>query len=87
MEIFWEETPEELSPYGNRGIGEHSMISPAPAIDNALYNALGVRIHSYPFSKERVYKAVQMAKAGETDLWEYPYVQEQNYRKAIKEWL
>ena len=87
IDAFWEETPEELSPYGNRGVGEHSMISPAPAIDNALFDALGVRIHTYPFSKERVYKAVQMGKRGETDLWEYPYAQEQSYKSAIKEWL
>jgi carbon-monoxide dehydrogenase large subunit len=87
IDAFWEETPEELSPYGNRGIGEHSMISPAPAIDNALYEALGIRIHTYPFSRERVYRAIQMAKRGETDLWEYPYIQEQTYRNAIKEWL
>lgn len=87
MDVFWEETPEELSPYGNRGVGEHSMISPAPAIDNALFDALGVRIHTYPFTKERVYKAVQMGRNGETDLWEYPYAQEQSYKSAIKEWL
>lgn len=87
IDSFWEETPEELSPYGNRGIGEHSMISPAPAIGNALFKALGVRIHTYPFSRERVYKAVQMSKTGEEDLWEYPYVQEQNYKKAKKEWF
>ena len=87
IDAFWEETPEELSPYGNRGVGEHSMISPAPAIDNALFDALGVRIHTYPFTKERVYKAVQMGRNGETDLWEYPYAQEQSYKSAIKEWL
>jgi carbon-monoxide dehydrogenase large subunit len=87
IDSFWEETPEELSPYGNRGVGEHSMISPAPAIGNALFNALGVRIHTYPFSRERVYKAVQMSKTSEEDLWEYPYVQEQNYKKAKKEWF
>jgi carbon-monoxide dehydrogenase large subunit len=87
MTAFWEETPEELSPYGNRGVGEHSMISPAPAMDNALYEALGIRIHTYPFTRERVYKAMEMAKEGEKDLWEYPYVQEQNYKKAIKDWF
>ena len=53
----------------------------------SLFDALGVRIHTYPFSKERVYKAVQMGKRGETDLWEYPYAQEQSYKSAIKEWL
>ncbi len=86
VDSFWEETPEELSPYGNRGVGEHSMISPAPAIDNALFDALGIRIHTYPLGRERVYKAIQAKKNGETDLWEYPYALEQSYKNAIKEW-
>ncbi|MGD9821855.1 MAG: molybdopterin cofactor-binding domain-containing protein, partial [Aminobacteriaceae bacterium] len=86
LDAFWEETPEELSPYGNRGVGEHSMISPAPAMDNALFDALGIRIHSYPLNRERVYKAIQAKKKGETDLWEYPYALEQSYKNAIKEW-
>lgn len=70
MDVFWEETPEALSPYGNRGVGEHSMISPAPAINNALFNALGIRIHQYPLSRERVYGAIQAAKRGETDYFD-----------------
>ena len=86
LDAFWEETPEELSPYGNRGVGEHSMISPAPAINNALYEALGIRIHTYPMGRERVYKALQLKKQGDMDLWEYPYAQEQSYKNAIKEW-
>lgn len=69
IESFWEETPEELSPYGNRGVGEHSMIAPGPALSNALYDALGIRIHRYPFTRERVYMAVKAAERGEKDFW------------------
>jgi len=29
---------------------------------------------------------MQAKKKGETDLWEYPYAQEQSYKNAIKEW-
>jgi len=87
IQYFWEETPEEISPYGNRGVGEHSMISPAPAIGNALFNALKVRIHSYPFTRERVYKAIkQFEEKGNVDFWEYPFAREQDYKQAIKSW-
>lgn len=87
IQYFWEETPEEISPYGNRGVGEHSMISPAPAIGNALFNALKVRIHSYPFTRERVYKAIkQFDEKGNVDFWEYPFAREQDYKQAIKSW-
>ncbi len=86
IEAFWEETPEEISPYGNRGVGEHSMIAPAPATNNALFNATGMRIHSYPLSRERVFKALHAKERGETDFWEWPYALDLAFRKAKKEW-
>ncbi|TYB83800.1 MAG: xanthine dehydrogenase family protein molybdopterin-binding subunit [Kosmotoga sp.] len=55
IDFFWEETPETISPYGNRGVGEHSMIAPAPAINNAVFNATGIRINDYPLSREKVF--------------------------------
>jgi len=69
IESFCEETPEDPSPYGNRGVGEHSMISPAAALGNALYKAIGIRIHQYPFTRERVYMAIKAAERGEKDFW------------------
>lgn len=85
-DYFWEETPEEISPYGNRGIGEHSMIAPAPALDNAIYDALKIRIHSYPLHKERVYSAVKAAERGETDLWAYELGPKKSYAEILEEW-
>jgi CO/xanthine dehydrogenase Mo-binding subunit len=70
IESFWEETSEELSPYGNRGVGEHPMIAVGPAIGNALYKALGIRIHKQPFNRERVYMANKAAEKGEEDFWD-----------------
>lgn len=85
-DYFWEETPEKISPYGNRGIGEHSMIAPAPALNNAIYNALKLRIHSYPLHKERVYTALQEAKQGGTDLWDYELDEKKSYVEVLEEW-
>jgi len=86
IEGFWEETPEELSPYGNRGVGEHSMIAPAPAINNALFDAAGIRIHSYPLTRERVFKALKSKEKGETEFIEWPYELDIAFGKAKKEW-
>jgi carbon-monoxide dehydrogenase large subunit len=85
-DYFWEETPEEVSPYGNRGIGEHSMIAPAPALNNAVCNALGVRIHSYPLSRERVYTALKEAERGDKDFWGYELNRGKKYREVCEEW-
>ncbi len=51
------ETPLEDGPWGARGVGEHVMVQTAPAIANALYNALGVRFNDLPLSAEKVYLA------------------------------
>jgi carbon-monoxide dehydrogenase large subunit len=46
-------------PYKVRGIGEHSNIQVAPAIVNAIEDAVGVRIYDLPVTSEKVYKALQ----------------------------
>jgi carbon-monoxide dehydrogenase large subunit len=52
------ETPLEDGPWGARGVGEHVMVPTAPAMANALYNALGIRFHDLPLSAETVYLAL-----------------------------
>ncbi len=52
------EVPQPDGPFGARGVGEHTMIGAAPAIANAVYNALGVRITSMPITQEKVATAV-----------------------------
>ena len=39
---------------GAKGIGEHTMIPPAPAILNALHDAIGIRVYKTPATPERV---------------------------------
>jgi len=59
MVIKFIENPEETGPFGARGIGEPCMVPAAPAIANALYNALGIRINSLPLTAEKVLKALK----------------------------
>jgi carbon-monoxide dehydrogenase large subunit len=53
------ETPLEDGPWGARGVGEHVMVPTAPAVANALYDALGVRFSDLPLSAEKVYMALR----------------------------
>ncbi len=53
------EAPETTAPYGAKGIGEPVMIAVAPAILNAIYNAVGVRITEIPITPERLLKAIK----------------------------
>jgi CO/xanthine dehydrogenase Mo-binding subunit len=46
-------------PYGAKMAGELSTSGVAPAIVNAVYNAVGVRLNEFPVTSERVYDALQ----------------------------
>ncbi|NCD32156.1 MAG: aldehyde oxidase [Spartobacteria bacterium] len=50
---------EETGPWGAKSIGEININGPAPAINNALFNAVGIRLRSFPFLPERVFNALQ----------------------------
>lgn len=56
------EVPQDDGPWGARGIGEHPMIPTAPAIANALYDALGIRFNELPLTAEKIFLALQEHK-------------------------
>ena len=56
------EVPQDDGPWGARGVGEHSMVPTTPAIANAIYDAVGVRLEGPPFTAEKVY--LKMLEAG-----------------------
>jgi CO/xanthine dehydrogenase Mo-binding subunit len=47
------------NPLGVKGIGEPAMVPTAPAIVNAIYDAIGVRITTLPATPERVLEALR----------------------------
>ena len=55
------ESAEPSGPFGAKGVGEPALIPTAPAILNALANALGKRIYDLPAKLERVLEASQKA--------------------------
>jgi xanthine dehydrogenase YagR molybdenum-binding subunit len=48
----------EANPTGAKGIGESPLVPTAPAIANAVYDAIGVRIRQLPLSRQRVLAAL-----------------------------
>lgn len=46
---------EESGPFGAKSVGELCINTPPAALCNAIYNALGVRIHSLPITPESIY--------------------------------
>ena len=70
------ETPTPLNPLGAKGIGESGTIGSTPSIQNAVVDALshlGVRHIDLPCTSERVWRAIQDAKAGRLPpVWREP---------------
>jgi CO/xanthine dehydrogenase Mo-binding subunit len=48
------EIPEASGPFGAKGIGEIPLVPTAPAVANAVNNAIGIRIKKLPITPERL---------------------------------
>ncbi|MHB8619987.1 MAG: xanthine dehydrogenase family protein molybdopterin-binding subunit [Chloroflexota bacterium] len=59
MKAILVETYEPNSPFGNKSVAEIPIEGVAPALANAVYNAVGVRIHDMPLTPERVLAALR----------------------------
>jgi CO/xanthine dehydrogenase Mo-binding subunit len=53
------EYPSSTGPYGVKGVGEMTANSPIPAIVNAIYDAIGVRITDLPVTPEKILRALE----------------------------
>ena len=53
------ENEDSEGPFGAKGIGEPATIATAPAIANAIYDAIGVRIYDLPITPEKILKALK----------------------------
>jgi CO/xanthine dehydrogenase Mo-binding subunit len=65
VRIFFEEMGNTHGAYGAKGIGELPMDGPAPAIVNAVVDALGIPFDSVPVLPENIFEAVSTTGARE----------------------
>jgi len=56
------EDPSPVGPFGAKGIGEQAVIPTAPAILNALHDAIGIRVRRVPATPDRVRAAILAAQ-------------------------
>ena len=59
------ESRSGVGPFGAKGIGEPAMTAVAPAIANAVADAIGVRVFEMPITPERVVTALQRGDASQ----------------------
>jgi xanthine dehydrogenase molybdenum-binding subunit len=65
VKAFCVESVGTNGPFGAKGIGEPGLVPTAPAIANAVYDAIGVRLHELPMTREQVLKALKEKQATE----------------------
>ncbi|KKL61394.1 hypothetical protein LCGC14_2195740, partial [marine sediment metagenome] len=53
------ETDDPIGPFGAKEAGEGTQLSPAPAIANAIYDAIGVDFMALPITPEKILEALQ----------------------------
>lgn len=59
IEVHFVENALGYGPYGAKGLGESPTVITAPAIANAIYDAIGVRIYDLPATPERIIRALR----------------------------
>ena len=59
MENICVKATHDGGPYGAKGIGESGTFGVSPAVANAIFDAVGVRITSLPITPEKVFQAIQ----------------------------
>jgi CO/xanthine dehydrogenase Mo-binding subunit len=60
------EVPDPLGPFGAKGLGEITQVSVAPAIANAIYDAVGIRLKELPFTPEKILRALREKESSKT---------------------
>ncbi len=56
---------EPTGPFGAKSVGEVCINGPLPALSNAIYDAVGVRLYRTPYTPDKVLEAVQAREQGE----------------------
>ena len=54
VRVEFESSYEKSGPFGAKSIGEIVINTPAPAIADAVYNAVGVRVRELPITPEKI---------------------------------
>ena len=58
------EEPDPRGPFGAKEVGQGPLLPIMPAVANAVYDAVGVRIDAVPITPEKIMKALAEKKAG-----------------------
>ncbi len=58
LQVGFVEPNDPTGPFGNKSLGEPPLCTPAPAISNAVANAIGIEMKSIPLTPQKVLEAL-----------------------------
>jgi xanthine dehydrogenase molybdenum-binding subunit len=62
IDLVFIETDDPSGPFGAKGVGEPGLVPTAPAIANAIYDAVGIRVRDLPITPEKVLAELRKKK-------------------------
>jgi len=64
VEVMLIEDPDPNCPFGAKEAGQGPLLPVMPAVANAVYDAVGVRIDEIPITPDKVLRALELKRAG-----------------------
>jgi 4-hydroxybenzoyl-CoA reductase alpha subunit len=64
IETILVEEPDPMGPFGAKEVGQGPLLPIPPAVCNAIYDAVGVRIDEIPITPEKILKALKAKSQG-----------------------
>jgi 4-hydroxybenzoyl-CoA reductase subunit alpha len=78
------EEPDPEGPFGAKEVGQGPLLPIMPALANAVYDAVGVRIDEVPITPEKILKALAEKKAGREPRFGPTHFPEVPYPEALR---
>ncbi len=64
VEVMLIEDPDPNCPFGAKEVGQGPLLPVMPAVANAIFDAVGVRIDEVPITPEKIVRALQLKREG-----------------------
>jgi 4-hydroxybenzoyl-CoA reductase subunit alpha len=83
IETFLVEDPDPMGPFGAKEVGQGPLLPMPPALCNAVFDAVGVRIDEIPVTPEKVLKALKSKSQGKQGRYGPKSFPEIKYRDPV----
>jgi 4-hydroxybenzoyl-CoA reductase subunit alpha len=78
------EEPDPRGPFGAKEVGQGPLLPIMPAVANAVYDAVGVRIDEVPITPEKIMKALAEKRAGRDPRYGPPHFPHVDWPEALR---